>query len=53
MKYEKQCIMILTKVNNPTVTDNEEREEEKSPDKELNSIVTRMMNEMNEDLYKM
>jgi hypothetical protein len=34
-KYKKQFNITLPKVNNPTVIDTKESEEEESPDKEI------------------
>jgi hypothetical protein len=38
------------KVNNPTVTDTEDSEEEQSSDRELRSIFIRMFNEIKKDM---
>jgi hypothetical protein len=40
------------KVNNPTVTDTEDSEEEQSSDRELRSIFIRMFNEIKKDMNK-
>jgi hypothetical protein len=50
-KYEKVRQHDTPKINSPKVTDIKDSKEE-SPDKEIKSIIIRMINELKEDMSK-